>query len=469
MKKQDDQQKKIGDWSIFKGEVFWIYCIRRLGDLSFQRIPATKKDTIDHKSFIRHYISLVAMARRSKNKIEKPPHRRAWRRDENGRLVSYNLQGRPNVGDGKDLEVFWHVEHEKFSEVLPPPQTLWQQQKGIENQIKYVPVWVEIEQRLAVPQRRSSLTDSLPNGVPYLYSYYAKTKELDRRWRPYDIVANGGFGVIITYISDSFPLDENLDVPDDQLRVAKFNYKGGDLVDILRPVVTDFSLRAWSRRANTLGTSMGRWEHLHHGHRGHHFHRKTVTDGRGRKKNRPTPQGMFSQENTILELLSLTGTPHVPALWKVVAPPQDGTLLTLEYIPGGKTLDEHLNFYDNHKVHIKRIWEATLCITKAMSAMAYGSEDPAPSHRVYGWNEIVHVDWTPPNIFVVEDYHGHTCTHNVCYKVGDFGFAMILPYKPASRTRFRNGELKRPWYTNLCPQELPVSFTPHLCQFHIRL
>lgn len=305
-----------------------------------------------------------------------------------------------------------------------------------------------------MPQRRSSLTENIPNGVPYLYSYDFKTGALDKRWRPYHIVANGGFGVVITYIDDVLPLDEDLEVPDDQLRVAKFNYKGGDLVDILRPVVLDFSSRVrlvmWALSRSTRG-------------RGHHpyFHRKTVTDGRGsvRMKNRPDAQEIFSQESTILELLNMTGTPHVPALWKVSAPPQDRTFLTLEYIPGGKTLDKHLNVFANEKVPIKRVWEATLCIAKAMSAMAYGSEDPALSHRVYGWNEIVHVDWTPPNIFVMDDCQGHTCAHVACYKVGDFGFAIILPYKPESRVLFRNGELRRPWYANLCPPELPVSIT----------
>ena len=153
----------------------------------------------------------------------------------------------------------------------------------------------------------------------------------------------------------------------------------------------------------------------------------------------------------------MTGSPHFPKFWKLADPPQDGTLCTMEYIPGGRTLDEQLDTgVLNNKVPIRLVWEAVLCLSKAISVMAYGSEDPAPSHRVHGWNQIVHLDWSRENIFVLEDPLWHTCSHGPCFMVGDFGFALIVPNKPRARAAFRSEHLKFGWH-KILNETLPVS------------
>ena len=91
-----------------------------------------------------------------------------------------------------------------------------------------------------------------------------------------------------------------------------------------------------------------------------------------------------------------------------------------------------------------------------MSVMAHGSEDPAPSHRVHGWNQVVHLDWSSGNIFVRQIHPSHTCSHGPCFTVGDFGFALIVPNRPKAKAALRLGHLRFSWHNTLNPR-LPVS------------
>lgn len=168
---------------------------------------------------------------------------------------------------------------------------------------------------------------------------------------------------------------------------------------------------------------------------------------------------MYRTENLILEMLEMTGSPHFPKLWKLADPPQNGTLCTMEYIPGARTFSEQFDLVANKEVHIRLIWEMVLCLSKALSVMAYGSEDPAPSHRVHGWNQIVHLDWSTENIFVRLDSPSHTCSHGVCFMVGDFGFALVVPNSPKARAAFRLEHLKLDWHKeiNVLNERMPVS------------
>ncbi|KAL2285329.1 hypothetical protein FJTKL_08268 [Diaporthe vaccinii] len=267
---------------------------------------------------------VVKLKHNSRYRIEEPLHPLPkWVRDDSGRLVS-NLPRRPNVGGLGTVEVYYHVNRENPDEVLPPPKTLWRQRD--------------------VSLGSSEGGDLEGNvGVPYLYTYDEKVEPDEeglqyRRWRPLKILANGGYGVVITYVDDARGFTVDADIANE---------------DIVTP---------------SAGLDLD------------------TTD-------------TFRQETEILEILDMTGSPHFPKFWKLADPPQDGTICTMDYNQGGVTLDQQLNTLANEKVPIRLLWEAVLCLSKAMSVMAYGSEDPAPTHRVHGWNQIVHLDWSEANIF----------------------------------------------------------------------
>jgi hypothetical protein len=164
----------------------------------------------------------------------------------------------------------------------------------------------------------------------------------------------------------------------------------------------------------------------------------------------------FRMENQVLSMMDMTGSPHFPKFWKLADPSQDGTLCTMEYIPGGLTIFEDFDTLSNQKIPIRLLWQAMLCLSKALSVMAYGSEDPAPSHRVHGWNQIVHLDWSRDNIFVRLDSQSHTCSHGPYFNAGDFGFALVVPNSPKARAAFRREHLKFGWQKILNPRT-PVS------------
>lgn len=448
---------------------------------------------------------VVKLKSNSRYRIEEPQHPQPkWARDSSGRLVS-NLPRRPNVGGLGTLEVFYHVRRKSPDEVLPPPKTLWRQRYGDQHTISYRPLWVDIARNLASPLRRrsdvslgSSEGGDLEGnvGVPYLYTYDEDVLPDEdglqyRRWRPLKILANGGYGVVITYVDDARGFTVDADIADEDIMVAKFNYKGGDLVDIMASVVNEITMSEEIRRARleddeeraieleleAEGTSRAAIKRVKK--------EEIVRKGDMKKRSRSslslerrrrsseeinyyshfqTPsEGLdvdttdtFRQETEILEILDMTGSPHFPKFWKLADPPQDGTLCTMDYIPGGVTLDQQFNTLANEKVPIRLLWEAVFCLSKAMSVMAYGSEDPAPTHRVHGWNQIVHLDWSEANIFVRQNPPSHTCSHGPCFVVGDFGFALIVPNRPKARTAFRRGHLRLDWHKNLNPQ-LPVS------------
>lgn len=446
---------------------------------------------------------VVKLLGNSKYRIEKPRYPQPkWVRNNSGRLVS-TLPRRPNIGGLGTLEVYYHVDRETPDEVLPPPKTLWRQRYGNQHTISYRPLWVGIADNLTKPLRRrsdvsveSGAGDLEGNvGVPYLYTYDEDLEpdedgEQYRRWQPLKIIANGGYGVVITYVDEAREFTVDADIADEDIMVAKFNYKGGDLVDIMASVVNQITMSEEIRRAQRedeediaanpgpkaaaarrgevekdIGTvgkkKKSAWERRLEWRRrrseeeeGTHYSHfqapSTVLDVD------VDATDMFRQETQVLEILDMTGSPHFPKFWKLADPPQDGTLCTMNYIPGGRTLDEQLDTMSNEKVHIRLIWEAVLCLSKAMSVMAYGSEDPAPSHRVHGWNQIVHLDWSAPNIFVRQNHPSHTCSHGPCFTVGDFGFALIVPNRPEAKKAFRLRHLKFGWHKILNPR-LPVS------------
>lgn len=430
-----------------------------------------------------------------------------WVRDSSGRLVS-NLPRRPNIGGYGNLEVFHHVARESPDEVLPPPKTLWRQRYGDQHTISYRPLWVNIARNLSSPLRKrsdASLGSEAGDtegavGVPYLYTYDEDAEpdedgEQYRRWRPLKILANGGYGVVITYVDDAQGFTGGSDIGDEDIVVAKFNYKGGDLVDIMASVVNQMTMTERLRQAQEDAKRAAKAERTPAPRAAEKRVRKEeiLRQGEMKKRKRSSSSSSwwsarlsssensnsyshyqmpsagldvdttdaFRQETQILEMLDMTGSPHFPRFWKLADPPQDGTLCTMDYIPDGMTLSEQLKTRANEKIPIRLIWEAVLCLSKAMSAMAYGSEDPAPSHRVHGWNQIVHLDWSEANIFVRQNYAPHTCSHSPCFVVGDFGFALIVPNRPKARDEFRRGHLKLDWHKNLNPM-LPVSRCHHL-------
>lgn len=444
----------------------------------------------------------MKLARNSRYRLEEPMHPPPkWVRDSSGRLVS-NLPRRPNIGGYGNLEVFHHVARESPDEVLPPPGTLWRQRYGDQHTISYRPLWVNIARNLSSPLRKrsdASLGSEAGDtegavGVPYLYTYDEDAEpdedgEQYRRWRPLKILANGGYGVVITYVDDAQGFTGGSDIGDEDIVVAKFNYKGGDLVDIMASVVNQMTMTERLRQAQEDAKRAAKAERTPAPRAAEKRVRKEEILRQGEMKKRKrssssswwsarlsssensnsyshyqTPSAgldvdttdAFRQETQILEMLDMTGSPHFPRFWKLADPPQDGTLCTMDYIPDGMTLSEQLNTRANEKIPIRLIWEAVLCLSKAMSAMAYGSEDPAPSHRVHGWNQIVHLDWSEANIFVRQNYAPHTCSHSPCFVVGDFGFALIVPNRPKARDEFRRGHLKLDWHKNLNPM-LPVS------------
>lgn len=447
---------------------------------------------------------VVKLKHNSRYRIEEPQHPQPkWVRDDSGRLVS-NLPRRPNVGGFGTLEVFYHVRRESPDEVLPPPKTLWRQRYGDQHTISYRPLWVEIAKNLTSPLRRrsdvslgSSEGGDLEGnvGVPYLFTYDEEVEPDEdglqyRRWRPLKILANGGYGVVITYVDDSRGFTVDADIADEDIIVAKFNYKGGDLQDIMASVVNEITMSEEIRRAQledeeerattiepttASRASVKRIKKEEIVTKGN-IKRKSLSTSLERESRRRRSQEInyyshfqtpsagldldttdtFRQETEILEILDMTGSPHFPKFWKLADPPQDGTLCTMDYIPGGVTLDQQFNTLANEKVPIRLLWEAVLCLSKAMSVMAYGSEDPAPTHRVHGWNQIVHLDWSEANIFVRQNPPSHTCSHGPCFVVGDFGFALIVPNRPKTRRAFREGHLRLDWHKNLNPQ-LPVS------------
>lgn len=435
---------------------------------------------------------VVKLKGKSKYRLEKPQHPQPkWVRDSSKRLVS-NLPRRPNAGGSGDLEVFYHVKRDSPDEVLPPPKALWRQRYGDQHTISYRPLWVDIAGNLTEPlRRRSDVSDRSDGadfegnvGVPYLYTYDEDVEpdedgEQYRRWRPLKILANGGYGVVITYVDETRGFTGDADIPNEDIKVAKFNYKGGDLVDIMASVVNQISMSEMIRReqleeeeeesaAEQEPAAAGRAAAVAIRKRRREPPKKELPRRRSEEINyysryRTPSAGLdvdttdtFRQETQILEMLDMTGSPHFPKFWKLADPPQDGTLCTMDYIPGGVTLDEQLKTKDNEKIHIRLIWEAVFCLSKAMSVMAYGSEDPAPSHRVHGWNQIVHLDWSEANIFVQRNSPSHTCSHGPCFVVGDFGFALIVPNRPKERREFRTEHLILDWHQNLNPQ-LPVS------------
>lgn len=450
---------------------------------------------------------VVKLKHNSRYRIEEPLHPPPkWVRDNNGRLVS-NLPKRPNVGGLGTLEVFYHVERNSPDEVLPPPKTLWRQRYGDQHTISYRPLWVDIATNLTSPLRKrsdASLSSSEGDlegnvGVPYLYTYDEDVLPDEdglqyRRWRPLKILANGGYGVVITYVDDGRGFTVDADIENDDIRVAKFNYKGGDLVDIMASVVNEMTMSEKIRRAaledeemaselepETEGISRAaikrvkKEEIVRQGHIKKRSQLSSSSLSREMRRRRSSEEinyyshfqtpsvgldidttDSFRQETEILEILDMTGSPHFPKFWKLADPPQDGTLCTMEYIPGGVTLDRQFNTLANEKVPIRLLWEAVFCLSKALSVMAYGSEDPAPTHRVHGWNQIVHLDWSEANIFVRKNPPSHTCSHGPCFVVGDFGFALIVPNRPKARQAFRRGHLRLDWHKTLNPL-LPVS------------
>lgn len=454
----------------------------------------------------------MKLARNSKYRILEPLYPPPkWARDSKGRLVS-NLPTRPNMGGYGTLEVYYHVKRKSPDEVLPPPQALWRQRYGDQQTVSYRPLWVDIAGNLTSPlwlRRRSdgsidssinSSVDSKPEGsvgLPYLYTYdedvWPDEDGLQyRRWRPLQVLANGGYGVVISYVDDSRGFTEDADILDEDIVVAKFNYQGGDLEEIMRTLVNDISMSSMIRRAlpgdpdgNATGTESDEEESAVEAEppaparkgraRGRTKTRVPVSLIRQRRRDHSEffsrnyshfksqstvldvdTTDTFRQETQVLEILDMTGSPHFPKFWKLPDPPQDGTLCTMEYIPGGLTLDEHLDTLSNNKIPIRLVWQAVFCLSKAMSVMAYGSEDPAPSHRVHGWNQIVHLDWSQANIFVRKNTPSHTCSHSPCFVVGDFGFAVIVPNRPKARKEFRSEHLRLAWHRNLNPG-LPVS------------
>lgn len=457
---------------------------------------------------------IVKLQPNSKYRIEQPLRPQPkWKRDQTGRLVS-NLPRRPNIGGLGDLEIFYHVKRED-GEVLPPPQALWRQRYGDQQTVSYRPLWVGIAKNLASPlMGRSGVSvqdDSYGNvGIPYLYTYDEDAEPDEdgyqyRRWRPLQIIANGGYGVVISYVDNARGFTGGSDIPDEDIIVAKFNYKGGDLVDIMASVVNEITSSQFRRNrrrdfllANdtkddadspTPGPSRVSRRAVR---RARKAARRAEIEERARRSSssiaptivstaeplRRSSDGSqessyshfqtptigldvettdtFRMETQILEMLDMTGSPHFPKFWKLADPPQDGTLCTMEYIPGGRTLDEHFDVARNKKKHIRLVWEAVLCLSKAISVMAYGSEDPAPTHRVHGWNQIVHLDWSVNNIFVRRENPSHTCSHGTCFMAGDFGFALVVPNRPKARAAFRLEHLKLGWHMRL-NAILPVS------------
>lgn len=198
-------------------------------------------------------------------RIEEPQRPQPkWVRDSSKRLVS-NLPRRPNIGGLGSLEVYYHVKRASPDEVLPPPKALWRQRYGDQHTISYRPLWVDIAGNLAEPlRRRSDVSIASAGGdwegsvgVPYLYTYDEDVEPDEeglqyRRWRPLKILANGGYGVVITYVDDARGFTEDADIPNEDIVVAKFNYKGGDLVDIMSPVVNQMTMSEEIRRQAQL-------------------------------------------------------------------------------------------------------------------------------------------------------------------------------------------------------------------------
>jgi hypothetical protein len=173
-----------------------------------------------------------------------------------------NLPRRPNIGGRGDLEAFYHVQREE-GEILHPPGTLWRQRYGDHETVSYRPLWVEIAGNFIDPLRGCSPgvggggddddddyagVDKYGTvGMPILYTN-DETMEPDedghqyRRWLPLQVLANGGYGVCITYMDASRGFTLNDDIADEDKIVAKFNYKDGDLVDILASVIDKISI-----------------------------------------------------------------------------------------------------------------------------------------------------------------------------------------------------------------------------------
>lgn len=167
--------------------------------------------------------------------------------------------------------------------------------------------------------------------------------------------------------------DDEARVPDELLRVVKYNYKGSELKLILK-----LSAEYMQRRAKLLREGRSEPSDFH-----------TLSNPvNAIFKTRLLETEMYRQEHRIMELLHMTGSCHFTTLWGVAhnksrhgpdqkRPRQDITMIPLEYIPGGRILRKELigkniDFY----------WETMFCLSKALSAMAYGSEDPAPSQYV---------------------------------------------------------------------------------------
>lgn len=159
----------------------------------------------------------------------------------------------------------------------------------------------------------------------------------------------------------------------------------------------------------------------------------------------------------------MTGSPHVPRMWGISVPrtdrhaadhgvtsPAAGSWTSTWNVsrkPQGARQD-HLGGYARCASQRRcRPWRTAARTRRRRTACAGGTR-------------VVHVDWSRITSLSCGMWPGHTCSHAACYKVGDFGFAMVLPCTPASRARFRDGELKRPWLARLCPPELSVRSIP---------
>lgn len=405
------------------------------------------------------------------------------------------------------------------------------QKIGDDQVVSYRPDWTQEAGNLTDALRRRSQDSDVSQdlngkyGLPYLFVYDEDVEPDEqgqqyRRWRPLQILANGGYGVVITYVDDSRGFTADDEIGNDDKIVAKFNYKEGDLVGILESVIGDISAlmglsdnQGSQRQSDLEGPSglstpppsSGLPTPPTTGREAKRAVRRLLgraeLAGKIRKFNRemarsslPTPgskpraarsgrrssEGSHSSgylhfeipkseeedldidsfdtfriENRVLQLLDMTGSPHFPKLWKLADPPQDGTLCTMDYIAGARTFDEHFDLGMNREVPIRLMWETILCLSKALSVMAYGSEDPAPSRRVHGWNEVVHLDWSERNIFVRLDSLSHTCAHGTCFMVGDFGFSLIVPSSPKAKAAFRLRHLELGWQKELA-KNLPV-------------
>ena len=228
---------------------------------------------------------------------------------------------------------------------LPPSQCLWDDKFVEAQEIKVVDSPDHAWRNTSVSKQYGFDIKGLSVPLPCL-SYENAV------WIPCDNASQDDGGLTTKYVLQSNP---NGHPP----KLVKFNYRGH------LPIAARLGNSLWTTRR--LPSSVHSPAH---------------------------PNRSFQVQNIILRNARMTGSPHFVEAWghndqlthEVVAE---------EYLDRGTlAMEKHLKKLRDMS-NPSYAWRVLQCLTKSISVMAYGSEDPY--QRVPQWIEIVLLDWRPQN------------------------------------------------------------------------